>query len=99
MPSPPSTTQRSALPLSFFRPSSPSPSSPYRSIGVALDGSFVETTSETAARAIAQYYAQQAGGDEGKAEFGVIKFLRDGKTVYRIRYVPTPLLGPDGGMS
>lgn len=55
-----------------------------RDLAVAADGSFVETTSEVAARALAKFYEEQG---QGEGEFGVIKVQREGKTVYRIRCV------------
>ncbi|GAA5888349.1 hypothetical protein JCM6882_008589 [Rhodosporidiobolus microsporus] len=108
--------------LPFLRPStstSPSPSSPssttastaevseqQRDLAVAADGSYVETTSEAAARAMARFYASQAqangggggtgGGGEGKEgeEYGVQRVERDGRVVYRIRPLAKPSTSP-----
>ncbi|BGP19865.1 Guanine nucleotide exchange factor lte1 [Rhodosporidiobolus nylandii] len=88
------TPARRALPLSFHRPSSstsPSPASGAeqdRDLAVAADGSFVETTSAAAAKAMARFYAQggQHNGQKMEGtEYGVQKVERDGRTVYRIR--------------
>lgn len=49
-------------------------------MAVAVDGSFVETTSETAAKALAKWYGQQ-GGEEYKIQ----SREEGGRTVYRIK--------------
>ncbi|GAA5839110.1 hypothetical protein JCM9279_002599 [Rhodotorula babjevae] len=65
-------------------------------LGVAVDGSYVETTSEAAARAVAQFYAQQdalEGGStaagraqRGTGQYGVqTRIDSRGRTVYRVR--------------
>ncbi|KAK4705281.1 hypothetical protein P7C70_g924, partial [Phenoliferia sp. Uapishka_3] len=50
------------------------------SIAVATDGSFVETTSSVAAKALAKWYSEQEG-----EEYAVQSSVRGGKTFYRIR--------------
>ncbi|SCZ99861.1 BZ3501_MvSof-1269-A2-R1_Chr12-3g03548 [Microbotryum saponariae] len=61
-------------------------------LGVALDGSFVETTSRSAAQALAQHYASQDGGQT--VYYVQARVEPNGKTVYRIRprSQPTPAL-------
>ncbi|GAA6014526.1 hypothetical protein JCM10207_001635 [Rhodosporidiobolus poonsookiae] len=88
--------RRRALPLSFRRTPTSEPSSPsslsqtsaasldeQRDLAVAADHSFIETTSEAAANALARFYGEQAG----EGGYGVLRVERDGKTVYRIRPV------------
>ncbi|GAA6037739.1 hypothetical protein JCM8097_002317 [Rhodosporidiobolus ruineniae] len=116
---PPSPTQprRSAIPRSFRRPSlnstsqSQSQGDKERDLAVAADGSFVETTSAAAARAMARFYAQQAGlagEDEGEggtgqgAErelYGVVKVEREGRTVYRVKPLARPPPSPASSTS
>lgn len=62
--------------------SSPNLSSTVRDLAIdAIDGSFVETTSASAARALAKYY-----GSQGGEEFVVQNRIDEkGRTVYRIR--------------
>ncbi|KDE02730.1 hypothetical protein MVLG_06744 [Microbotryum lychnidis-dioicae p1A1 Lamole] len=61
-------------------------------LGVALDGSFVETTSRSAAQALAQHYASQDGGQT--VYYVQARVEPNGKTIYRIRprSQPTPAL-------
>jgi len=97
----PQESQRRGLPISLLRstptsPTSPSslppPSSPrddaaQRDLAIAVDGSFVETTSEVAARSMAKFYSAQEGEGGIKVEYAVQKRTdKDGRTLYRIRY-------------
>ncbi|GAA5891516.1 hypothetical protein JCM8208_007309 [Rhodotorula glutinis] len=78
-------------------PAAPTATSSEDALGVALDGSFVETTSEAAARAVAQFYAEQDAleGDSaaavgraqrGTGQYGVqTRIDSRGRTVYRVR--------------
>ncbi|BGP43229.1 Guanine nucleotide exchange factor lte1 [Rhodotorula kratochvilovae] len=103
--------KRGALPHAFTRPSaSPSSASPSprdaagkRDLAVALDGSFVETTSEAAARAMARFYAEQDGADgaEGEgARYGVQSRVDSrGRTVYRIRPISADSPSPSSPSS
>ncbi|GAA5861991.1 hypothetical protein JCM8547_001550 [Rhodosporidiobolus lusitaniae] len=80
--------------MSPASPTSTSSTDSNRDLAVAADGSFVETTSAAAARAMAAFYAQQGKGEgqgegrEGGEEYGVVRVERDGKAVYRIRPLP-----------
>ncbi|GJN93811.1 hypothetical protein Rhopal_006869-T1 [Rhodotorula paludigena] len=60
-------------------------------LAVAMDGSFVETTSEAAAKAMARFYAEQSAG-QGAGEEWKVKSRTDerGRTVYRIRPLDAP---------
>ncbi|GAA5911341.1 mitotic regulator LTE1 [Sporobolomyces salmoneus] len=57
-----------------------------RDLAIAVDGSFVETTSEAAARSMARFYSAQEGERGIKVEYAVQKRVdKDGRTLYRIR--------------
>lgn len=56
----------------------------HRDLAIAVDASFVETTSAVAARSLAKWY-----GEQGGEEFAVQTLMKGGKTVYRIRFVYT----------
>ncbi|GAA6009367.1 Ras-GEF domain-containing protein [Rhodotorula paludigena] len=60
-------------------------------LALAMDGSFVETTSEAAARAMARFYAEQSAG-QGAGEEWKVQSRTDerGRTVYRIRPLDAP---------
>ncbi|GAA6007575.1 hypothetical protein JCM11491_004212 [Sporobolomyces phaffii] len=84
---------RAALPASFLSPAPPrSPAGPSRvdtrgggarDLAFAVDGSFVETTSEAAATSMAKFYAQQ---EHAHGECAIQQRVdRDGRTLYRIR--------------
>ncbi|GAA5827869.1 hypothetical protein JCM11251_007711 [Rhodosporidiobolus azoricus] len=75
--SPSSTSTSRHLPFLRSSAVSPSGSSPgtaataeERDLAVAADGSYVETTSKAAARAMAKFYAQQAAGGTGGGGIG-----------------------------
>ena len=95
-PSPPrpSTAAASSPDRLADAPAAPAGTSGKDALGVALDGSFVETTSEAAARAVAQFYALEDGstavgaGQRGAGQYGVqTRIDSRGRTVYRVRCV------------
>ncbi|GAA5980921.1 hypothetical protein JCM11641_005485 [Rhodosporidiobolus odoratus] len=66
-------------------------------LALALDGSFIETTSAAVARAMAKFHAVQAGqgdGGQGWEQNAVQQIQRDGKTIYRIRPLASPPTSP-----
>ncbi|GAA5988692.1 hypothetical protein JCM5350_003852 [Sporobolomyces pararoseus] len=68
------------------QPSSPRTDTTRRDLAIAVDGSFVETTSEAAARSMAKFYSAQEGERGIKVEYAVQKRVdKDGRTLYRIR--------------
>ncbi|GAA5931143.1 hypothetical protein JCM1841_002115 [Sporobolomyces salmonicolor] len=93
----PSDPRRRGLPLAFLRAADrddpdAQAGADARDLAIAVDGSFVETTSEAAAKAMARFYREQArqagrgagGGDQ--VEYAVQKRIdKDGRSVYRIR--------------
>lgn len=77
------------VPAAASRPSSPPPSADSTTatgpgdLGLAPDFSYVETTSGTAAKALASWYEQQGGGSH------YVQERKQGdKTIWRIRWVP-----------
>jgi hypothetical protein len=96
----PSGNRRPALPTSFLEMNSPSSASAgsfpdatlpdtRRDLAIAVDGSFVETTSEAAARSMAKFYSGQEGERGIKVEYAVQKRVdKEGRILYRIRYTP-----------
>ena len=52
----------------------------HRDLAIAADGSFVETTSEAAASALAKWY-----GEQGAVEYCVSSREEGGRKMYRIR--------------
>ncbi|GAA5960922.1 hypothetical protein JCM3765_007540 [Sporobolomyces pararoseus] len=68
------------------QPSSPRMEPTRRDLAIAVDGSFVETTSEAAARSMAKFYSDEEGERGIKVEYAVQKRVdKDGRTLYRIR--------------
>jgi hypothetical protein len=67
-----------------FEPGQSDPKSTGTDLAIAIDGSFVETTSEAAAWALAKYYQ---GQQDGIAPLRVISRIEaeTGRTIYRIR--------------
>lgn len=70
---------------STLPPSPPPPTPGKRDLAIAIDGSYVETTSATAARVLAKFYSEQDGGGKGKEEYVVVSRQEGGKTFWRIR--------------
>ncbi|KPV72035.1 uncharacterized protein RHOBADRAFT_56170 [Rhodotorula graminis WP1] len=101
-PSPPPSSTADASSSFNHLADTPALSSTEDALGVALDGSFVETTSEAAARAVAQFYAGEhdalegdtaatAGrAQRGTGQYGVqTRIDSRGRTVYRVRPIVT----------
>lgn len=87
--SPPLNTKRSRVRLPHpFAKTSPGPlpsgsgggEGGHRDLAIATDGSFVETTSEAAANALAKFYREQ-----GAEEYVVQSREEGGRKMYRIR--------------
>lgn len=74
-----------SIPTAALPPSSPPLNPAKRDLAIAVDGSYVETTSATAARVLAKFYSEQDGGGEGKEEYVVVSRQERGKTFWRIR--------------
>lgn len=61
-----------------------------RDLAVSVDGTFVETTSEAAARSIAKFYSTSTSNSNERVEYAVQHRIDDrGRTVFRIRPLST----------
>ncbi|GAA5930656.1 mitotic regulator LTE1 [Sporobolomyces koalae] len=68
-------------------------------LAVAVDGSFVETTSEAAAKSMAKFYSAQEGEGGVKLEYAVqTRTDQHGNVIYRIRPLSQPSTGAESPM-